>query len=215
MKTVGEILKKARTEKGLELDDIEKQLRIRKKFLEALEENEWNRLPSTPYIKGFLRNYSLFLGLKPEEMVAIFRRQFGEQQRAGLIPEGLTHPLNEPLFKLTPQAAVLGIISLFLIFFFGYLIFQYKSYISPPELAVNQPKEGEILTSSRIQVEGKTDNDAVVSVNNQKIALGKNGEFLITISLLPGVNVITIESTSKYGKKKTLTRTVEIAENTR
>lgn len=215
MKTVGEILKKARTEKGLELDDIEKQLRIRKKFLEALEENEWNRLPSTPYIKGFLRNYSLFLGLKPEEMVAIFRRQFGEQQRAGLIPEGLTHPLNEPLFKLTPQTAVLGIISLFLIFFFGYLIFQYKSYISPPELAVNQPKEGEILTSSRIQVEGKTDNDAVISVNNQKIALGKNGEFSTIISLLPGVNVITIESTSKYGKKRTLTRTVEIAENTR
>jgi len=41
MRTVGEILKKARQEKNLTLDEIEKSLRIRKKFLMALEENAW------------------------------------------------------------------------------------------------------------------------------------------------------------------------------
>lgn len=215
MKTVGEILKKARTEKGLELDVIEKQLRIRKKFLEALEENAWERLPSLPYIKGFLRNYSLFLGLKPEEMVAIFRRQFSEQQKGRLIPEGLAHPLNEPLLKFTPQTAVFGVIAVFLLFFLGYLILQFRSYTSPPNLVINKPTQGLVLNSNKIQIEGKTDIDAVVSVNNQKIALDRDGQFTTTISLLPGVNTITIESVSKYGKKKTSTRTVEVTENTR
>ncbi len=215
MLTVGEILKKARTEKRLELDVIEKQLRIRKKFLEALEENAWERLPSLPYIKGFLRNYSLFLGLKPEEMLAIFRRQFSDQQKGKLIPEGLTHPLNEPLLKFTSQMAVFAVIALFLLFFLGYLILQFRSYTSPPNLVINKPSEGLVLNSNKIQIEGKTDSDAVVSVNNQKIALDSNGLFTTTISLLPGVNTITIESTSKYGKKKILTRTVEVTENTR
>lgn len=215
MKTVGEILKKARTEKGLELETIESQLRIRKKFLSALEENSWENLPSLPYIKGFLRNYSLFLGLKPEEMVAIFRRQFGERQKGKLIPEGLAHPLNEPLLKFTPQTAVFGIIAIFLLFFLGYLILQFRSYTSPPNLVITQPAEGMVLNANKIQIEGKTDSDAVVSVNNQKIALDKDGQFKTSISLLPGVNTITIESTSKYGKKRTLTRTVEVTENSR
>ena len=52
MLTVGEILIKARSEKKLSLEEIEKKIRIRKKFLIALEDNDWDRLPSLPYIKG-------------------------------------------------------------------------------------------------------------------------------------------------------------------
>lgn len=213
MRTVGEILKKRRLEKNLEFETIEKHLRIRKKFLVALEENSWDKLPSLPYIKGFLRNYSAFLGLKPEEIIAIFRRQFGEQQKSGLMPNGLAHPLDEPTFRLTPHIAVISLISLFLLIFFGYLIFQYKIYTSPPNLIINKPKEGEIVTLNQIEITGKADNDAVISINGQKIAITRNGDFATTISLLPGINTITIESTSKYGKKRMITRTIQLQTN--
>ncbi len=210
MRTVGDILKKARIEKKLEFEEIEKNLRIRKKFLQALEENAWGKLPSLPYIKGFLRNYSSYLGLKPEEMVAVFRRQFREQQKSGLLPKGLSEPLDEPIFRFTPQIVFAAIIFFFLFFFFGYLFIQYKAYISPPNLIITQPLEGEIIKNDKIMISGKTDNDAVVSVNNDKIALTGKGEFSTTLTLLPGVNTIIVESTSKYGKKKTLTRTIQI-----
>lgn len=214
MLTVGEILKKARIENRLTLEDIEKQIRIRKKFLSALEENAWHELPSLPYIKGFLRNYSNFLNLRPEEIIAIFRRQFSEQEKAGLLPEGLTHPLDEPVIHFTPQIAVIGIIVSFIIFFFGYLFFQYKIYTSPPNLTVNSPAEGQVISSANIQVSGKTDSDAVISVNNIKIAINQSGEFTTTLILPPGINPIVIESTSKYGKKKTITRTIQVEEST-
>lgn len=212
MRTVGEILKKARIEKRLTLEDIEKNLRIRKKFLEALEENAWNKLPSLPYIKGFLKNYSSFLGLVPEEMIAIFRRQFNQQEKAGLLPEGIAHPLDEPMFRFTPQIALVGIIVGFTIFFFGYLFIQYKTYTSPPNLTVSTPLEGEIIAEDKIQVKGKTDTDAVVSINNIKIAVNENGEFSTTLVLPPGVNSIIVESVSKYGKKNTITRTIQVEE---
>lgn len=210
MRTVGEILKKARMEKRLALEDIEKNLRIRKKFLEALEENEWNKLPSLPYIKGFLRNYSTFLGLAPEEMVAIFRRQFRDQEKAGLLPEGITHPLNEPILRFTPQIAVIGVIIVFVFFFFGYLFFQYRTYTSPPNLTISVPAEGETIKTDKVQVRGKTDVDAVVSVNNIQIAINETGEFSTTLTLPPGVNAIIIEATSKFGKKNTITRTIQM-----
>lgn len=203
-------MKKARMEKHVDLEEIEKNLRIRKKFLQALEENAWHKLPSLPYIKGFLKNYSQYLGLKPEEMVAVFRRQFSEQQKGSLLPKGLAEPLNKPFIRFTPQVMFAAVIFCFLLFFFGYLFFQYKTYTSPPNLAINKPLEGEILKSDKILVNGKTDSDAVVSVNNEKIALSENGEFSTTLTLLPGINTITVESVSKYGKKKTLTRTIQI-----
>lgn len=213
MRTVGEILKKARLEKKLNFEDIEKSTKIRKKFLLALEENAWEKLPSLPYIKGFIRNYSIFLGLKPDEMVAIFRRNFQEHEKTGILPSGLTHPLDEPAFHFTPQVGLAGIIAVFLLLFFGYLFLQFRSYTNPPNLNIIKPAEGEIFSTGKIQVAGKTDEDAVISVNNQKIALTQNGEFTTALLLSPGVNSIIIESTSKYGKTRTVTRTIQVKEN--
>lgn len=210
MRTVGEILKKARIEKKYTLEIIEKQIKIRKKFLSALEENQWNKLPSLPYIKGFIRNYSNFLGLQGDEMLAIFRRQYQFDEEDDLLPEGITKPLNEPFIRFTPQTIVATLSFLLLAVFFIYLSTQYRSFTSAPSLTITKPIEGETLTTDTIRISGKTDADAVLEVNNKKIALKDNGEFATELTLSPGINTIIIESVSKYGKRKTVTRTISI-----
>ncbi len=209
MRTVGEILKKARIEKRLTLDEAEKKLRIRQKYLLAIEENAWHKLPSLPYIKGFIRNYSIYLGLKPEEMLAFFRRQFRGQEKPGLLPEGVTKPLNDSLIHWTPRLTIITVICMFAGIFFGYLFLQYRTITNPPTLTVEQPREGEIITAPTTVVSGTTDPDAVVSVNTQKIAGTTEGIFQTTISLTPGINTIIIESTNTFGKKQTITRTIQ------
>jgi cytoskeletal protein RodZ len=213
MRTVGEILKKARLENNLTLEEVERIIKIRKKYLEALEGNNWGKLPSLPYIKGFIRSYSSFLGLKPEEMIAIFRREFSGQDKTGLLPKGLSKPLNEPAIRITSQTVIIGAVVSFLLVFFGYLAFQYKAYISPPDLTITKPLEGETVATEKVQVTGITDNDAVISINNQKIAVAGSGEFSTTLELTPGINTIQIESVSKYGKKRTITRTIQVQGN--
>lgn len=209
MRTVGEILKKARNEKRITLDEAEKKLRIRQKYLTAIEENSWHKLPSLPYIKGFIRNYSIYLGLKPEEMLAFFRRQFRGGEKAGLLPEGVTKPLNDPLIRWTPRLTIIAIVCVFAGLFFGYLFVQYRTLTSPPSLTVDRPQEGEIIASATTAVSGTTDRDAVVSINTQKIAISPEGTFQTTISLTPGVNTIIIDSTNTFGKKQSVTRTVQ------
>jgi len=210
MRTIGEILKRARLEKKLTFEEIETHLRIRKKFLVALEENSWDKLPSLPYIKGFLNNYSSFLGLKPDEMMAIFRRQFRQQEKQGLLPEGVTEPLNQSFFRYTPKTISILVIVFFILFFFGYLFYQYRNITSPPPLDITSPKEGEIFSSERLSVTGITNTDAVVLINNQKIAVNDNGRFSTTLTLSPGTNIIVIESVSKYNRKNTIKRTIQI-----
>ena len=60
---IGDSLREARTRRGLSPADVHKAIRIRERYLTALEEERWDMLPGEAYTKGFLRTYSEFLGL--------------------------------------------------------------------------------------------------------------------------------------------------------
>ncbi len=79
MQTLGAILREQRDALGVSLAEVEEVTRIRQKYLAALEADEWHLLPGEVVGRGFLRNYALFLGLDPEELM--------ERRRAMLDPE--------------------------------------------------------------------------------------------------------------------------------
>lgn len=60
---IGASLREARTRRGLSSADVQKAIRIRERYLAALEEEKWDLLPGDAYAKGFLRTYAEFLGL--------------------------------------------------------------------------------------------------------------------------------------------------------
>jgi helix-turn-helix protein len=60
---IGNSLCEARLRQGLDYGDVELATKIRAKYIRALEEEEFEILPSGTYIKGFLRSYAEFLGL--------------------------------------------------------------------------------------------------------------------------------------------------------
>ena len=56
MKKVGELLKAARINKKLTLDDVSIDTKIQKKYLKAIEESEYGQLPAVTFVKGFIRS---------------------------------------------------------------------------------------------------------------------------------------------------------------
>ena len=68
-------LHRARMVAGYELRDVATALRIRLTYLEALEEGRFDGLPGMTYVVGFLRRYSQYLGLDPDEMIARLKRE--------------------------------------------------------------------------------------------------------------------------------------------
>ena len=95
MSELGERLRAAREAKGLTLAQAEQATRIRRTFLEALEEEHFDALPGVVYAKGFIRNYAQFLGLDPQECLAAYHAS------TGAATTSLPHVLDEPL--LQPQ----------------------------------------------------------------------------------------------------------------
>jgi cytoskeleton protein RodZ len=70
---LGDLLRSEREKKGLSLEEVEEATRIRRRYLEALENGDAAHLPAPVYTQGFIRNYAIFLGLAPQEALALFR----------------------------------------------------------------------------------------------------------------------------------------------
>ncbi len=68
-KTVGTILKEARLAKGISLADAEKATSIRSRYLQAVENDEYDKTPGEVFLKGIIRNYGNYLGLNGPELV--------------------------------------------------------------------------------------------------------------------------------------------------
>lgn len=69
---LGDLLREARTSRGLSLFDAERGTRIRQKYLAALEDDNLAALPSPVYARGFIRNYALYLELNADEVLRMF-----------------------------------------------------------------------------------------------------------------------------------------------
>ena len=63
---IGDSLREARIRRGLSPADVHKAIRIRERYLSALEEERWDMLPGEAYTKGFLRTYAEHLGLNSQ-----------------------------------------------------------------------------------------------------------------------------------------------------
>lgn len=68
-------LRRAREARQLSLEDVEKQLRIRRRYLQALEMGDYAALPGQIQARGFLRNYARFLGMPVDEALARYEAE--------------------------------------------------------------------------------------------------------------------------------------------
>jgi cytoskeleton protein RodZ len=90
---VGRTLHNARTDRGIELSEVERATKIRLKFLEAMEADRWDALPGPAYARGFLDIYARYLELDRQALLEEYSRTV-EGGRAGheAIPGSVIKP---------------------------------------------------------------------------------------------------------------------------
>jgi hypothetical protein len=86
---IGPSLREARTRRGLAPADVHKAVRIRERYLTAIEEERWDMLPGDAYTKGFLRTYAEFLGLDGQLYIDEFNARIAQHEEEPLVPEAL------------------------------------------------------------------------------------------------------------------------------
>jgi cytoskeleton protein RodZ len=96
--TLGHTLEKTRHSLGRSLSEAEADTRIRVRLLEALENGNYEALPSPAYVKGYIISYAKFLGLDPEPLIALYEAETGRPVR--------TEPVRLPEQVVTPRGHV-------------------------------------------------------------------------------------------------------------
>jgi cytoskeletal protein RodZ len=140
VETLPERLYAARERKGVDLYRAERDTKIRARYLGALERGDYNDLPGAVYTKGFLRNYALYLGLDPDEILAQWRRERSEPREAQAVIT-VPRPLAAPRQGLTfsPFVVVLALMTVGVILFGAYVGVQLLRFAKPPTLTVTDP----------------------------------------------------------------------------
>ena len=73
MTDLGQLLKEARKEKGITLEQLEETTKIRRRYLEAIEEGDYHVLPGNFYVRAFIKSYAEAVGLDPNEVLRMYR----------------------------------------------------------------------------------------------------------------------------------------------
>jgi cytoskeleton protein RodZ len=123
--TFGQALRDAREDLGVSLAEAERETRISRRYLEALETEDAASMPPAVYTRGFIRTYSQYLGLDPDAMLDAYGPQQIIDDRVEIrpIPAEINAPRSVPL---RPAVVLAGLIvaSLLVVYLWG----QYTSF---------------------------------------------------------------------------------------
>jgi cytoskeleton protein RodZ len=127
LETVGQDLRSARQRRGEELVEIAKELKIRRDYLDAIEDSRFEALPGRTYAIGFVRTYAEYLGLDGVECVDRLKSEIAGRG------DGKEHAvaLSPPRERRLPQGGILFVILLLI----ALVYLSYYLYVSAGRLA--------------------------------------------------------------------------------
>ncbi|MEE8346611.1 MAG: helix-turn-helix domain-containing protein [Dehalococcoidia bacterium] len=111
MSPLGETLQRARQARGITVEDAERATRIPRRYLEALEQENYSILPAPVYARGFLRSYSGYLGLDPAALLPLFPVGHVDEPQLAPLPE-VQQPRTWSMSGIIAVAAVGALILL-------------------------------------------------------------------------------------------------------
>ncbi len=214
---LGDVLRAAREAKGIDLARVERETKIRTRYLSALEHGDYAELPGVVYTRGFLRNYGTFLGLDPEYLVDLYHLETDGVVAARPSP-GPPRPLKvrrARAFVVTPGAIAAAILTVAVVAFVGYLVYEFVTFARTPTLTITQPT-GDVPSYHEMTytIVGETVPNATVTVDgprqSQDVTADEQGHFRLKVSLVPGANLFTIEANDPVTHRKSGEQTVTI-----
>lgn len=218
--TLGEKLKKLRSERRMSLNEASRFTRIQIKYLEYLEEGVYNKLPANVYVRGFLKSYAECLGVDDSMLIRMYEKEceikknLEKRDLPGNLLRKKTSSLsgdniNISSFVLTPRIMTVAMIIIAVFGGFFYLYREIGSFASAPRLVILSPENNYSTDGNAVTVEGVTDSDAKIFLNGQPILVNDDGKFRESITVQTGENVINIKAVNKFNKEAVESLTVQ------
>jgi cytoskeletal protein RodZ len=197
---LGAVLRSAREERGVDLARVERDTKIRSRYLSALERGAYRELPGAVYTKGFLRNYGAYLGLDTEYLVDLYRLESAQAPVDRPTVQTPPRPIagrRSRAFVITPNAVMGALLTVGVVVFAVYLVLELVTFAGIPGLRVTDPA-GDLngYTDEAYTFVGVTEPNSRVTAETAsrktEVTADADGNFEVTVALRPGSNVVTL-----------------------
>jgi cytoskeletal protein RodZ len=197
-------LRRLRRRKGLDLEEIEQQTKVHSKYLEAIEEDDYSKLPAEVYAIGFVKRYLDCLNQSKTWQIKRLE-EFQSQFRAWLQKNqgrlAISGQLKNPRPIITPKT-ILGFASLLVVaLVVGYIWSQIRFLTAAPILTIVSPVGKTITEKDVVQIIGSVNQDATILINQESITTEKDGSFSQKVKLTEGINNIEIKAQNRFNKQ--------------
>ena len=218
---LGEVLRTAREARDVDLARVERDTKIRARYLQALEDGDYAELPGAVYTKGFLRNYGAYLGLDTEYLIDLYRLESSqptsEKPAVPTPPRPISTRRSRPLV-VTPGAIMAALLTVGVAIFIIYIALELVTFARTPDLEITAPA-GNVNGWDQLEytIIGRTEPNSRVTVKglreNPTVTADASGNFTIVVGLVPGSNVITLEALDpRTNRTSEATRTIVVGE---
>ena len=191
-------------DKNINLAKLAESTGISERFLKALIEEKYEKLPAAPYIRSYLFKIAEALNTDGQKLWQEY------QKNAQLKKSGSSDhlPLNrfrpKPLNKKIIFALILAILA-------GYLAFQYNFFLGKPTLSLLGQLASSInpvISDPNLKIEGRVKSGDQLMINKENAFVDENGYFQKDFSLQPGLNIVQFQIKRFLGRETTIIKQV-------
>ncbi|MEI6498344.1 MAG: helix-turn-helix domain-containing protein [bacterium] len=208
-KSLAELFKSTRLKRELTIFDVEEATKIRSKYIEYLESGDWTNLPQAVYIRGFVLAYAKMLQLPENEIISLFETEVILNRKETNTDLSYKKSLKDVKVLITPKVLAYITFGGFALSLFAYIFFQLASFAGSPSLSVSTPLDNSIIESDSVNVNGVTESNTLLTINQEKVPVSNDGYFSLPLKLHRGVNVIKVQVVNKTKKESTKVITIE------
>jgi len=146
------------------------------------------------------------LGVNEQILIKLYEKEKGirknlEESKKSKAEKPIAKPINISSFIFTPQKLAFFLIVILIISGLIYLYQEIGSFSDVPRLIVLNP-EGDInIEGNSLSIEGITEKDARLFINDQPILVNDDGKFKENITLQKGINTVSLRAVNKFDKE--------------
>lgn len=189
--------------KGVSENKLAEMSGVPLRFLNALGNENYNRLPPATYIRGYLFKIAEVLNIDGSELWENFRQENENIKKSGAddkLPSNRFEikKINQKMILAGTIIAILGV----------YLIFRSDDLTGRPSIYLTAPLIDEIVAAPLIIVKGSVKSTDTLKINDENVYVDSNGDFQKEIIVQPGINNLQFKLKKFLGKEIIINRRV-------
>ncbi|MDF7683695.1 helix-turn-helix domain-containing protein [Lactobacillus sp. ESL0679] len=203
MADIGDKLRSAREAKGLSIADIEKATKIQGRYLTAIEQNDFDKLPGDFYVRAFIRQYAQIVGLDGKQLLSEYHQEVPAAQPDEYVEDSIDNK-SEEVRKTTsnkkklwknylPRIIVgLGVIGVILVCYVVYAHFSasHNQDVNPDKGVsissgnTNKPKKKQPVVANSVKIKELAANQfQITGLKKNRNLVVRAGDQSITVTI--------------------------------